>query len=95
MTVDDVEARIRRMTHAQSAPVQGPRLPVHIRQRPRPSRGNQFYLDRAQNGAEKTLFGARPSDRDMSWSETRHAKNRTHVECSACLSIRIAQGVQS
>lgn len=66
---------------------------THIRCRPRPSRGNQFYLDRSASGSEKTLCGSPATDRDMSWAETRWATNRAFVTCGSCIDLRVAQGV--
>lgn len=65
----------------------------HIRQRPRRNRGNQWYLDRGPNGAEKTLCGAPATITDATWAETRWAKNRAYVTCTACIDIRVGQGV--
>jgi hypothetical protein len=65
----------------------------HIRRRPRPARRSRWYLDRSANGAEKTMCGASPTTQDMSWAETRWAKNRAYVTCEACINLRIEQGV--
>lgn len=65
----------------------------HIRCRPRPARGNQFYRDRGPSGAEKTLCGDPNTIWDVSWAETRHAKHRAIVNCGPCVEERVAQGV--
>lgn len=65
----------------------------HIRCRPRPAGGNQFYRDRSPSGAEKTLCGASATIWDQSWADTRHAKHRCIVDCPACVEIRVTQGV--
>lgn len=67
--------------------------PAHIRCRPRPQRGNQFYRDRSASGSEKTLCGDPATTNDMSWSETRWARNRAFVTCSSCIDLRVEQGV--
>jgi hypothetical protein len=66
---------------------------IHIRCRPRPQNRNQWYRDCSASGSEKTLCGDQPTDRDMSWAETRWAKNRAFVTCAACIDQRTEQGV--
>ena len=63
--------------------------PVHIRKRIARKRGDGFYrvkLSASENGSQ-TLCGA-PSGLDMSWPETRYAKNLAVVTCDTCKQIR-------
>lgn len=63
--------------------------PVHIRQRTARKRGNGFYLPKYgpdENGS-RTLCGA-PAGQDMTWGETRYAKNLAYVTCDECKRLR-------
>ena len=63
---------------------------VHIRQRIARKRGNGFYrvqYSSAENGS-RTLCGAQPTDRDLSWGDARFTKNLAYVTCDECKQLR-------
>lgn len=71
----------------------------HIRKRAArygPMSGPRYFrLQRAIESGQvndpqsQTLCGA-PAGRDMSWAETRYAKNRAYVTCAECVRLREA-----
>lgn len=65
-------------------------MTTHIRQKAaRGKRGSGFYLDRSSDDPQRrTMCGAKPTDLDMSWAETRWAKNMAWVSCPECKAAR-------
>lgn len=65
--------------------------PVHVRTKPPPKRGNQWYRDRSIPAAH-TLCGAPLTDRDLSLREARfkcvQAWCRQHA-CPICMEIAL------
>lgn len=90
--IDQAEAErlgwtVTRLDKPVAVPVE---TTTHIRQRIARKRGNGFYrvqYSSAENGS-RTLCGTAPTDRDMGWGETRHAKNLAYVTCDDCKRLR-------
>lgn len=70
--------------------------PHHIRKRAGKNLGNQFYshAHRAQfaggyrDPMAETLCGEPATTVDLSWAETRYAKNLAYVTCERCKELR-------
>ncbi|WGI36159.1 hypothetical protein QDT91_29525 (plasmid) [Mycolicibacterium aubagnense] len=89
---DWAHARARELDRAAST--------VHIRKKAGPNLGNQYYSHSTRmrfvgdyrEPQSETLCGAKASNFDMSWAETRYPKNRAFVECERCIEIRLKDG---
>lgn len=83
--------------HQRAAEIRRAASTVHIRKKAGTNFGNQFYshrhrtqfMDGYRDPQSETLCGDAPTGYDMSWAETRFAKNRAYVECAQCIQIRL------
>ena len=96
MTEQEAVAKIAELMRTTvPAPPSGP---THIRKRAGKSLARQGYSHNHaamfaggyKDPMSETLCGAEATTHDLSWAETRHARNRAYVSCEACITNRTA-----